>query len=88
MNLTKHKRWRVLLPRLIAKQQAEKEQTHSVYLHTVDKYENVENINTQSDYKTTSKRWIDKIKAETCSLCLVNVFKFQENKFKIIQKNF
>ena len=56
MNLTKHKRWRVLLPRLIAKQQAEKEQTHSVYLHTVEKYEIVENINTQSDYKTTSKR--------------------------------
>ena len=56
MNLTKHKRWRVLLPRLIAKQQAEKEQTDSVYLHTVEKYEIVENINTQSDYKTTSKR--------------------------------
>ena len=25
---------------------------------------------------------------QTCSLCFVNVFKFQENKFKIVQKNF
>ena len=24
---------------------------------------------------------------QTCSLCFVNVFKFQENKFKIVQKN-
>ena len=56
MNLTKHKRWRVLLPRVITKQEAETEQTHSLYLHAVDKYGNVENINTQSDYKTTSKR--------------------------------
>ena len=55
MNLTKHKRWRVLLPRVIAKQ-AEKEQTHPVCLHVVDKYENVENVNTQNNYETTSKR--------------------------------
>ena len=25
---------------------------------------------------------------QICSLCLVNAFKFQENKFKIVQKNF
>ena len=25
---------------------------------------------------------------QACSLCFVNVFKFQENKFKITQKNF
>ena len=25
---------------------------------------------------------------QTCSLCFVNVFEFQENKFKIVQKNF
>ena len=25
---------------------------------------------------------------QTCSLCFVNVFKFQQNKFKIDQKNF
>ena len=26
-------------------------------------------------------------KNQTCSLCFVNVFKSQENKFKIVQKN-
>ena len=25
---------------------------------------------------------------QTCSLCFVKVFKFQENKFKVVQKNF
>ena len=25
---------------------------------------------------------------KTCSLCFVNAFKFQENMFKIVQKNF
>ena len=56
MNLTKHKRWRVLLPRVIVKQEAEKEQTHPVCLHGEDKHENVENVNAQNDYETTSKR--------------------------------
>ena len=28
------------------------------------------------------------IRKQTCSLCFVNVFKFQENKIKIVQKNF
>ena len=41
----------------------------------------------QNDYKTTIKKWTDKRK-QTCYLCFVNVFKFQENKFKIVQKNF
>ena len=27
-------------------------------------------------------------KKQTCSQCFVNVFKFQENKFKIVQNNF
>ena len=56
MNLSKHKRWRVVLPRVIAKQQAEKEQTYPVCLHAVNNCENVENVNTQNDYETTSKR--------------------------------
>ena len=31
----------------------------------------------------------EKIKRrQACSLCYVNVFKFQENKFKIVQRNF
>ena len=29
-----------------------------------------------------------KEKKQTCSVCFVKVFKFQENKFKILQKNF
>ena len=38
--------------------------------------------------------WVPHLKNEQikrkqpCSLCFVNVFKFQENKFKIVQKNF
>ena len=39
MNLSKHKRWRVVLPRVIAKQQAEKEQTYPVCLHAVNNCE-------------------------------------------------
>ena len=35
-----------------------------------------------NDYETSSKKWTDKKK--TCSLCFVNVFKFQENKFRIL----
>ena len=44
------KRWRVLIHRIITKQQVKRRQT--------------------------------------CSLCFVSMFKFQENKFKIVQKNF
>ena len=29
----------------------------------------------------------EQTKKQTCSLCFVNVFKSQENKFKIVQKN-
>ena len=38
------------------KQQAKREQSHPVCLHAVDKYESVENVNTQNDYKKTSKK--------------------------------
>ena len=30
----------------------------------------------------------EQIRKQTCPVCFVKVFKFQENKFKIIQKNF
>ena len=56
MNLSRYKRWRVLLHRVIPKQQAKREQTHPVCLHAVEKYEKVENINTQNDYETTSEK--------------------------------
>ena len=54
----------MLLPRVIAKQQGEKEQTYAVCLHAADKYENVENVNTQNAYETTSKNWIDRTKTD------------------------
>ena len=60
-----------------------REQTHPTCLHTVEKYENLESINTQNDYKTTIKKWTDKKKTNLC----LKVFKFQNNKFKIVQKN-
>ena len=52
MNLSKYKLWRALLQRVIAKQQSKREQTHPVYLQEVQKYEKVENVNTQNDYET------------------------------------
>ena len=36
-------------------------------LHAVEKYEKVENINTQYDYET-SKKWTDKKKPDFCIL--------------------
>ena len=86
MNLSKYKRWRVLLLRVIAKQ-SKREQTHPVCLHEVENYEKVESVNTQKDYETTRKNKQIRRK-HTCSLCFVNVFKFQEYKIKIVQKNF
>ena len=56
MNLSKCKRWRALLHRVIAKQQTKREQTHPVCLLTVERYKKMENVNTQNDYKTTSKK--------------------------------
>ena len=56
----------------------------------MEKYEKVESINTQNDLVTASKKWADKKKADLffvfCNC--VDVFKFQENSFKIVQKNF
>ena len=55
-----------------------------MYLHAMGKYEKVESINTQNDQETTSKNWAHE---KTYSACFVKVFKFQENKFEIVQKN-
>ena len=43
MNLSKFKRWTALLHRVIVKKQ-NREQTHPVCLHAVEKYEKVEGI--------------------------------------------
>ena len=53
MNLSKRKRWR---GQSDSKTTIKKrEQTHPVCLHTAEKYEKVESINTQNGYKTASK---------------------------------
>ena len=41
---------------MIAKQQAKREHTHPVCLYAVEKYEKVENVNTNNENKTTSKK--------------------------------
>ena len=47
-----------------------KKKTYLVCLHAVTKYEKVESINTQNDYKATSKNWTDKKKTNTfCVVC-------------------
>ena len=38
-----------------------------------------------------TKQWVKNElvkRKETCSLCFENVFKFQDKKFKIVQKNY
>ena len=54
INLSKYKRWRVLLHRVIAKQQSKREQTHPVCSQAAEKYGKLESINTQNDHKTAS----------------------------------
>ena len=85
MNLSKYKRWRALLHRVIAKQQGEIEQTHPVCLHAAGKYKKWR----ISIHKMITKQQIknEQIKRKQIySLCFVNVFKFQENKFNIVQR--
>ena len=71
---------------MIAKQWAKREQIHPVGLHTLEKYERVDSINTGNNYETKSEKWTDrkKKKENTCSVCFVKVIKFQENKFQIV----
>ena len=86
MNLSKYKMWRLLLQRVIAKQQAKREQSHPVCWHAVEKYENMENVNTQYDYKATRKKWADKKKTDLPVVffkCL-NSMKTSSRSFKII----
>ena len=55
---------------MIVKQQAKREHAYPVCLHTIEKYEKVESINTQNDYETTSKKWTDKKKTNLfCVFC-------------------
>ena len=54
---------------MIVKQRPKWEQTHSVCLHTLEKYEKVESVNTKNIYETTSKKRTDKKK--TNFFCVV-----------------
>ena len=58
---------------MIAKQEVKREQLHPVYLHLVEKYEKVKNVNTQNDYETTSKKWTDKKKTDLFFVFCTNV---------------
>ena len=87
MNLSNYKRNRALLPREIAKQQAQREQTHPVCLNAVEKYEKVNNVNIQNDYETTNKKLTDKKKGNLFFM-FCKCIKFQENKLKIVQNSF
>ena len=69
--------------RLIAKQQARREQTHTMSLHILQKYEKVDSIITKQQVQNEEVK-----RKQTCSVSFVKVFKFQENKFKIVLKNF
>ena len=68
----------------------QKEHRRLSCLDAAEKYEKAESINTQNDLVTASKNWSDKKKTDLFFVfCeFVNVFKFEENNFKIIQKNF
>ena len=62
--------WRALLHSVIAKQQAKRNQGHPACLHAVEKYEKMENVNTQNDYETMSKKWTDK-KENRLAFCVL-----------------
>ena len=87
MNMSKYKRWRALLDRVSAERQSRWEQTHPMCSHDVEMNEKTEGLNTQNYYKTTSKKWADKKKTDFLFM-FVNVLKFQENKFRIVQRDF
>ena len=69
------------------KTKSKKRTDSSVYLHAVEKYEKLDSVNTQNDYETTNKKRTDKKKTNLFCLFCKSV-NFQENKFKIVQKNF
>ena len=76
----------MLIYRVIAKQHAKREQTHPVCLHTKEKYKKVERaLIRRMITKQVKDEQIER--KQTCIVSFVKVFKFQYNKFKIVQKN-
>ena len=86
MNLSKYKRWRALLHRVLAEQQSKREQTHSVCSPAVEKYEKVESVNTENDYESTSKKWTDKKKTDLFFVFRKCISKASSRSFKRISK--
>ena len=86
MNLSKYKRWRALLHRVIAEQQSKRKQTHPACSRAVEKCKKVESVNTQNDYETTSKKWTDKRKADWFYVFRKCLLKASSRTFKRISK--
>ena len=89
MKQSQYKRWRGLLHRAIVKEQTKRKHTHPACLHAVEKYEKVENINTQNDYEKTSKNSTDKKKSRLvpCALQMrLNSKKTSSRLFKRISR--
>ena len=78
MNLSKHKSWRAI----------KKEIRLIVCVYTQQK--SMERWRTPIHRMITKQQVKNELikRKQTCSLCFVNVFKFQENNFNIVQKNF
>ena len=72
---------------MIAKQWAKIEQTHPVCIHSGKECKGREHQHIELLWNSKSKMNRKK-ENKTCSVSFVKVFKFQENKFKIVQKNF
>ena len=86
MNLSKYKRWRTFLHRVTAQQQSKREQTLCFCMQ----WQSVKRWRTLI-HKMITKQQVknEQIKRKhPCSLCFANLFIFQENKFKIVLKNF
>ena len=78
MNLSKHKRWRAIQKEIrlilcVYKQEKSMERWRA----------SIHRVITKKEVKNEQIK-----RKQTCSFCFVSVFKFHENKFKIVQKNF
>ena len=85
MNLSKHKRWRALLHRVIAKQQKKNRLILCVYIQ----WKSMQSWRMLIHRMITKQQVKNELikRKQTYYLCNVNVFKFRESKFKIIQNN-
>ena len=47
----------------------------------------MDSVNTQSDYKTKSKKWTDKLRKQTCFVCFLNVW-IPRKQVQVLSKEF